>query len=260
LPLIVLMLLSGLLIAKSIIPWSAAPGSPRYRRVRKGCVMIWCGAVCRILNIKIEHRGRPDFEAGLWVSNHISWIDILALASEQDLIFIAKHEISTWPLMGAIFEGIGTLFIRRGDGEATLKMSQTMQSHLNSGVALMLFPEATTTDGSEVRRFGNKLLQPAIESQTRLQPLALRYEGESKAIAPFIGEDTFIEHLLRVITLKEIQLIISYGPSVHSENLTKEELARNLRGRVIGLMDPLQTSDSSELLQNRHNPFTSLSH
>lgn len=236
LPLIVLMLLAGLFVAKTVIPWAGPASSSRYRKIRNPCVRTWCRIVCRILKLEIQRHGIPESKANLWVSNHISWLDILALATEHDLVFVAKHEVSTWPLMGSIFSGIGTLFIRRGDREATQEMARTMQNHLEAGIPLMLFPEATTTDGSEVRRFGSKLLEPAIESQSHLQPLALRYEGASKEIAPFVGDDTFVEHLLRVLTLKEIRLIISYGAAIGPENLPKEQLAQSLRQSVIELM------------------------
>jgi 1-acyl-sn-glycerol-3-phosphate acyltransferase len=231
------MLLAGLFIAKTVIPWSGPASSSRYRQIRNPCVKNWCRIVCWILNLKIQRQGIPEAEAHLWVSNHISWIDILALATEHDLVFVAKHEVSTWPLMGSIFSGIGTLFIRRGDREATQEMARTMRAHLEAGIPLMLFPEATTTDGSEVRRFGSKLFEPAIESQSHLQPVALRYQGGSKEIAPFIGDDTFVGHLLRVLTLQEIRLIISYGAAMAPENLSKEQLARSLRQSVIELMD-----------------------
>jgi lyso-ornithine lipid O-acyltransferase len=243
LPLIVLMLLTGLLIAKTVIPWSGPSSSSRYRSTRNQCVMHWCRTLCRILNLKIQRQGAPGRGANLWVSNHISWIDILALATEHDLVFVAKHEVSTWPLMGSIFSGIGTLFIRRGDRDATQEMARTMRAHLEAGIALMLFPEATTTDGSEVRRFGSKLLEPAVQSQSPLQPVALRYQGTSREIAPFIGEDTFAGHLLRVLTLHEIELIISYGAVIVPENLSKEQLARRLHQSVIGLMAAAQPSN-----------------
>lgn len=49
---------------------------------------------------------------------------------------------------------------------ASVEMAEKMLTHLDAGIVLMLFPEATTTDGSNVRRFGSKLLDPAIASQS----------------------------------------------------------------------------------------------
>lgn len=259
-PLIVLLLLAGLFIAKTVVPWSGFATSAGSRELRNRCVRAWCRLTSRILNLRIYRHGKPGAQAQLWVANHISWIDILALATEHDLVFIAKHEISTWPLLGPIFKGIGTLFIRRGDRDATLEMSQRMKSSLKEGISLMLFPEATTTDGKEVRRFASKLFEPAVETQSQIQPIALRYLGQCGDIAPFIGEDTFLAHLTRVLTLKDIPLLISYGEPVHPQSLTKEQLARSLRDSVIDLLSQEQPLLLSDLLQNRHNPFTPLSH
>ena len=259
-PLIVLLLLAGLFIAKTVIPWSGFATPAGGREVRNRCVRTWCRLTSRILNLQIHRVGKPDAQSQLWVANHISWIDILALATEHDLVFIAKHEISTWPLLGSIFKGIGTLFIRRGDREATLRMSQCMKASLEEGISLMLFPEATTTDGKEVRRFASKLFEPAVEVQSQIQPIALRYLGQSEDIAPFIGEDTFLAHLTRVLTLKEIQLMISYGDPLHPQSRSKEQLARSLRHSVIDLLNQERPLHPSGLLQNRHNPFIPLSH
>ena len=236
-PLIVLFLLAGLFIAQTVIPWSGFATSTGSREVRNRCVKAWCRLTSRILNLQIQRVGKPGAQAQLWIANHISWIDILALATEHDLVFIAKHEISTWPLLGPIFKGIGTLFIRRGDREATLGMSQRMKMSLEEGISLMLFPEATTTDGRKVRRFASKLFEPAVEVQSQIQPIALRYLGPSEDIAPFIGKDTFLAHLIRVLTLKEIQLVISYGDPVHPQSRSKEQLSRSLRHSVIDLLN-----------------------
>ena len=254
------MLLVGLLIAKTLIPWSGPPYSDRYHRVRNKCVKLWCRLTSRIIHLKIHRTGTPESPTQIWVANHISWIDILALASEHDLVFIAKHEIATWPLLGEIFKGIGTLFIRRGNREATLALLQGMKEALEGGVSIMFFPEATTTDGAQVRRFGSKLFEPAADTQAQIQPIGLHYSGESQYVAPFVGEDTFLQHLFQVLMLKEIRLSIAYGAPVNPQTLTKEQLARHLRHSIIDLLNQDLPIRRGELLQNRHNPFTSLSH
>lgn len=259
-PQIAFMLLVGLLIAKTLIPWSGPHHSDRYHRVRNRFVKEWCRLTSRIIRLKIHRSGAPESLTQIWVANHISWIDILALASEHDLVFVAKHEISTWPILGAIFKSIGTLFIRRGNREATLAMVQRMKEALEGGASLMFFPEATTTNGAQVRRFGSKLFEPAADTQAQIQPIGLHYSGESQCVAPFLGEDTFLQHLLRVLMLKEIRLSIAYGAPVNPQSLTKEQLARHLRHSILVLLDQDLPVRRGELLQNRHNPFTSLSH
>ncbi|MNI76054.1 hypothetical protein D3C73_1322580 [compost metagenome] len=63
-----------------------------------------------------------------------------------------------------------------------------------------MFPEGTTTDGRSLRTFHGRLLSAAIDSQVKLQPVAIRYlrEGEACSLAPFIGDDDLLSHLMRL--------------------------------------------------------------
>ena len=95
----------------------------------------------------------------------------------------------------------GSLFIRRGAGDSQLIREQ-MTRHLQQPLSLLMFPEGTTTDGRSVRTFHGRLLAAAIDSQMSLQPVAIRYlrNGEVDAIAPFIGDDDLLSHLLRLFS------------------------------------------------------------
>ena len=77
-----------------------------------------------------------------------------------------------------------------------------MTRHLQQPLSLLMFPEGTTTDGRSVRTFHGRLLAAAIDSQMSLQPVAIRYlrNGEVDAIAPFIGDDDLLSHLLRLFS------------------------------------------------------------
>jgi 1-acyl-sn-glycerol-3-phosphate acyltransferase len=63
-----------------------------------------------------------------------------------------------------------------------------------------MFPEGTTTDGRSLRTFHGRLLSAAIDSQVKLQPVAIRYlrGGELDSLAPFVGDDDLLSHLMRL--------------------------------------------------------------
>ena len=65
-----------------------------------------------------------------------------------------------------------------------------------------MFPEGTTTDGRCVRTFHGRLLSAAIDSGAHLQPVAIRYlrDGSTDPIAPFIGDDDLLSHLMRLFS------------------------------------------------------------
>ncbi|MNP51356.1 hypothetical protein D3C76_1456670 [compost metagenome] len=75
-----------------------------------------------------------------------------------------------------------------------------MTRHLQQAHPLLMFPEGTTTDGRSLRTFHGRLLSAAIDSEVKLQPVAIRYvrNGEPDTLAPFIGDDDLLSHLMRL--------------------------------------------------------------
>lgn len=56
----------------------------------------------RLLNIRLRIRGdRPPtgVSSVLFVANHISWIDVLALNACSRVRFVAKAEVQSWPAL-----------------------------------------------------------------------------------------------------------------------------------------------------------------
>lgn len=135
----------------------------------------------------------------LWVSNHVSWTDIPLLGMLTPLSFLSKAEVRTWPVAGWLATKAGSLFIRRGSGDSQLIRKQ-MGRHLQQAHPLLMFPEGTTTDGRSLRTFHGRLLSAAIDAEVALQPVAIRYmrNGEPDPIAPFVGDDDLLSHLMRL--------------------------------------------------------------
>ncbi len=151
------------------------------------------------LPFRVKVTGQLPEQPMLWVSNHVSWTDIPLLGMLAPLSFLSKAEVRTWPVAGWLAHKAGTLFIRRGGGDSQLLRRQISQ-HLQQDCALLIFPEGTTTDGRSLRTFHGRLLASAIDCEIALQPIALRYlrDGQPDVIAPFIGDDDLLSHLMRL--------------------------------------------------------------
>jgi 1-acyl-sn-glycerol-3-phosphate acyltransferase len=115
------------------------------------------------------------------------------------LSFLSKAEVRTWPVAGWLAAKAGSLFIRRGSGDSQLIRKQ-MSRHLEQEHPLLMFPEGTTTDGRSLRTFHGRLLSAAIDADVALQPVAIRYlrDGQVDPLAPFIGDDDLLSHLMRL--------------------------------------------------------------
>ncbi len=187
----------------------------------------------RALPFDVEVFGELPREPMLWVSNHVSWTDIPLLGQLLPLSFLSKAEVRSWPLAGWLAHKAGTLFIRRGSGDSNL-LARQLHRHLSAGRHLLIFPEGTTTDGQQVRTFHGRLLTSAIEAYMPVQPVAIRYlrNGETDAIAPFIGDDDLPSHLLRLFAQDRATVQIQLLAPIASLGLERNALARQAQRAV----------------------------
>ncbi|WP_194788936.1 lysophospholipid acyltransferase family protein [Pseudomonas sp. UFMG81] len=162
----------------------------------------------------------------LWVSNHVSWTDIPLLGMLTPLSFLSKAEVRHWPLAGWLAEKAGTLFIRRGGGDGQ-RLREQIAGQLGQQQPLLIFPEGTTTDGRSLRTFHGRLLAGAIDHATPLQPVAIQYlrGGEPDLIAPFIGEDDLVSHLMRLFRQDRGEVVIHLLAPVSSAGKERAALA-----------------------------------
>jgi len=74
-------------------------------------VQYFCRRLCEVFNIEVQVHGTIPREPALWVSNHISWLDVAVLGSGARIFFLAKAEVEKWPILGNLAKGGGTLFL-----------------------------------------------------------------------------------------------------------------------------------------------------
>jgi lyso-ornithine lipid O-acyltransferase len=194
-----------------------------------------CGLVLRRLGVEARCRGhRPG--QGLIVSNHLSYLDIPVFAAATPCIFVAKREVRAWPIFGWFARCSGTIFIDRRSRASTDAVAQQMIDVLREGVAVLLFPEGTSTDGSVVLRFHPSLLEPAIALGAEITPAAIAYRmagGEERDVC-YYGDVRFAPHLLEVLGRTGIRAEIEFDPEAETY-ADRKAAAQRLREKVISL-------------------------
>ena len=178
------------------------------------------------LPFRVTVHGELPTQPMLWVSNHVSWTDIPLLGAVAPMSFLSKAEVRTWPVAGWLAAKAGSLFIRRGSGDSQLIRKQ-MTRHLEQQHPLLMFPEGTTTDGRSLRTFHGRLLASAIDADVSLQPVAIRYlrDGQVDPLAPFIGDDDLLSHLLRLFAHEQAQVEIHLLEPIACEQQERAMLA-----------------------------------
>lgn len=188
----------------------------------------WMRQLCGILGLRVQVDGRLSATPALLVANHISWLDIPALASITTGAFVAKSDVRGWPLLGALAGQSGTLFLARNSLAGMRQLMQGLTEVLQQGVTGVVFPEGTSTDGSEVQAFFPALFQAAIDAEVPIQAVAIRYyrAGQRDVIAPFIGDDSFFPHLLQILAQQETQVFVEFAQPLSANGCSRQLAAR----------------------------------
>ncbi len=205
-------------------------------------VQYFCRRLCKVFNIEIQVHGEIPREPALWVSNHISWLDVAVLGSGARVFFLAKAEIEKWPLLGKLAKGGGTLFIKRGSGDS-VKIREQMTDFLKQDSPVLFFPEATTSDGTRIKKVHGRLLGAAIEAQRPVQVCLICYvnqQGELDTVAPFIGDTTFAKHVQNVLEMPNVIAHLMALPAIDSTGHSVESLTEEVQSKMIEGLAQLQ--------------------
>lgn len=225
-------------------------GSERRRRAwaSRRCSS-WGRGVARILGMKVTVRGVPPERPFFLVCNHLSYVDIWALAGVTGGLFVAKSEVARWPLMGFISRHASTLFVDRKRMRDIPRVLEEIRGVLSAGQGILLFPEGTSTGGDRVLPFRSPLLEVAVRGRIPVSYAGLRYRtgpglppaGEAVC---WWREMTLTDHLFGLLRLPGFEAEILFGaePMVDEE---RKALAARLGRAVAGKLDlPLRTEDS----------------
>lgn len=204
------------------------PNNPKNTQYIQG----YCHSLAKAFNVEVKVHGNPNHgTAALWVSNHVSWLDIPVLGSGARIFFLAKAEIASWPVLGKLAKGGGTLFIKRGSGDSS-RIRDQITEFLKQGAPVLFFPEATTSDGTYIKRIHGRLLGAAMDAQKPIQIVILCYvnqKGELDSIAPYYDDISFKDHVKRVLSMDKVTAHMLCLPLLDVEGHTIESLTEEVQ-------------------------------
>lgn len=238
-------LAQGALTALLLFPF--LPQSARNILIRS-----WSAKLLAILGIRLTMRGgfpKHGKQGILFAANHISWLDIFLLNAVRPLRFVSKAEVRHWPVAGFLAAKAGTLFIERNRRHDTGRTNQDIENALRNGEHVALFPEGTTTDGSEVRHFHASLLQPAIDADVPLQAVAIRYsrdDGEIDTAPAYIGDLSFGDCLKQILRRPAIHAELRFAETVAPHGRNRRELAGTLHNAITSALFPARPGTTPE--------------
>jgi 1-acyl-sn-glycerol-3-phosphate acyltransferase len=191
--------------ALAVLPTAALlalplPGKARAQR-------IYCRLMLRSLGVRVTTSGGPirNLSGVLVVSGHVSWVDIFVIGAVLPGSFVARADLIEWPALGFLARLMKVIPIERASLRRLPEVVRTIADRLSMGQTVVAFPEGTTWCGLGYGRFRPAMFQAAVDAGRPVQPLRLTYhhrDGQQSTIPAFIGDDSLLESVRRVITAR----------------------------------------------------------
>ena len=192
----------------------------------------WSQSLLSMLNVQMRvlaQHGLQHHEGQLILANHISWLDVFVINASTPARFVAKSDVAAWPLIGWMVRRSGTLFIRREYRRDTSRANQMVTNCLRGGERVTVFPQGTSTNGTEPVHFHSAMVQTAIDAQCNVQPLSIRYLDDAGRIltkVAFTGDMTFAASMWQILCVSRFTVIVTYLPTLACIGATRREVAK----------------------------------
>lgn len=212
------------------------------QRARDASVQLWCRDMLRVLGIRLSAAGhplpQPADEGLVLISNHISWVDTVAIHAVVPCGFLAKASLQGWPIIGRLVEKTGGVFVQRGNPFDLKRALDAMAGALATGRSICVFPEGTTTDGTALAVFSTLVFELSARCGARVLPIGVRYRqrGVPTRLAAWIGDEAFVPSLFRIAGADGLEVELIAGELLPPV-LDRARAAEHARQRVAALVE-----------------------
>lgn len=180
---------------------------------------VHCGLMNKVFNLQVTVKGKPHQGSSfLYVGNHTGFVDIFALASVMPAVFVTSQEMRETPVLGDICEMAGCVFVERRSRTQIMNELGVLKEALEQGLNVVLYPEATSTDGSRVYPFKKTLMMAGPHAGRPIQPGCVNYvdiggedfNTKSRDNVCWYGDMSFVTAMVNLLTTPYIKVEIEY--------------------------------------------------
>jgi len=229
----------GVFVVWAVV-WSGIFYNRTWRiRWRHAVFGIWAKLFLKIIGARVTVRGTTPEPPFFMVSNHLSYLDIPVLASLVDATFVAKSEVEDWTVIGPLTRAMETIYIDRDDCFDIPRVNDEIESQLELEDAIIVFPEATSTGGENVRAFNSPLLEVPAQTSRSVAYTHLQYSTPTGVVPArdlicYWGDMRFGPHLIKLLKVPEFSVTVTFGTGSITGDCRKS-LARRLTSAVRNL-------------------------
>ncbi len=225
-----------LLITLSLFLGKIIPSIEKWLPVFFHKMLLW------LLSLEVEIIGETDQskKSNLFISNHLSYLDIPILGSKFPMRFVAKSEVKSWPIFGFLAKKGRSIFIKRNKTDS-LNQKNKILDVLSSDEKVFIFPEGTTSDGNRVLEFKSNSFSSVENQNFKIQPIVILYSDLNgipinRWLRPMIawyGDMDLKPHLFNLVEMMSIKAKLIYLEPVNTENFeSRKDLSKYLEERI----------------------------
>ncbi|MGE4497563.1 MAG: lysophospholipid acyltransferase family protein [Deferribacterales bacterium] len=215
----------------------------RKRRIRIRLTTFFCRLGLGSLGINTSFSGAERLKnAGgcLVVCNHMSYLDIIIMASLRPFVFISSVDMHEKPFVGMMAELGGTYFVERRNASRLREEINELASLMKAGFAVMLFPEGTSTDGSKVLPFRAPFMESARKAGVPVFPACLKYENidgvpfgsKNRDTVCWYGDMEFEPHFEGLFSVETVEASVRIMEPADASHADRKELGDYLFSQV----------------------------
>ena len=173
----------------------------RVLRITSPWPQIFLRLAARIVGARVRVHGAHLRRDVFYLSNHISWIDILAIGGACGSAFVSKAELKRVPVVGWLADLNKTVYVEREARGSIAEQINALRDALSETWAVTVFPEGTTGDGRTLLPFKAALLKvlepppPGI----LVQPIYLDYD-DALSFVLWLGDEDGKDNGLRILS------------------------------------------------------------
>ena len=191
----------------------------------------WAPGLLRAGGMRVEVEGLENLDPSrsyFFAVNHQSMLDVVVLydALPLPLLFIVKEDLRRVPLLGRYMSAMGMIYIRRQDRRQSLEAMQLCAQRLAEGRSILIFPEGTRSPNGSLGPFKPGAFVPPIDAGAPVVPIAI--DGTGKVLPP------------GGFRVRPGKICLAIGHPIATDGLERQDrrdLARNVRGQIVELLD-----------------------
>lgn len=196
----------------------------------------------KVIGAKVIIKGSlpQDLKRKVFVSNHLSYVDIMTLMAILPSRFVTFIEFQNIPGIGVLSKLSGTLFIHRSQPSRVKKDVLQIEKAINSGSTIVFFPEGSSFDGTELQPFKSSLFQSAIQTKTLVYPVCLRYlelngepvTAQNRDKLFYYGDMDLLPQLLGLLKNKSVTIEVIFESPIEAALYSRKELAEKAQSAI----------------------------